>query len=67
MAEAGDIVAIMGIDCASGDTYSSEPKYCTLENIFVAKPGEETDGHLFAPAAVAHLLNGVGVSPYDRS
>jgi elongation factor G len=37
-AEAGDIVAIMGIDCASGDTYSSEPKYCTLENIFVAKP-----------------------------
>jgi elongation factor G len=37
-ASAGDIVAIMGIDCASGDTYSSEPKYCTLENIFVAKP-----------------------------
>jgi elongation factor G len=37
-ADAGDIVAIMGIDCASGDTYSSEPKYCTLENIFVAKP-----------------------------
>ena len=38
MAEAGDIVAIMGIDCASGDTYCSEPSYCTLENIFVAKP-----------------------------
>jgi len=37
-ASAGDIVAIMGIDCASGDTYSREPKYCTLENIFVAKP-----------------------------
>ena len=37
-AEAGDIVAIMGIDCASGDTYASEPKYCTLENMFVAKP-----------------------------
>ena len=37
-AEAGDIVAIMGIDCASGDTYCSEPKYCTLENIFVADP-----------------------------
>ena len=35
---AGDIVAIMGIDCASGDTYSSDPKYCTLENIFVADP-----------------------------
>ncbi|MEM9353626.1 MAG: elongation factor G [Planctomycetota bacterium] len=37
-AEAGDIVAIMGIDCASGDTYCAEPKYCTLENIFVADP-----------------------------
>ena len=36
--EAGDIVAIMGIDCASGDTYCDEPKYCSLENIFVAEP-----------------------------
>jgi elongation factor G len=38
MAEAGDIIAIMGIDCASGDTYCSEMNLCTLENIFVAKP-----------------------------
>ncbi len=37
-ASAGDIVAIMGIDCASGDTYASEPKYCTLESIFVPDP-----------------------------
>jgi elongation factor G len=37
-AEAGDIVAIMGIDCASGETYCSEPKYCTLESMFVPKP-----------------------------
>ncbi len=37
-ASAGDIVAIMGIDCASGDTYCSKAKYCTLENIFVADP-----------------------------
>ena len=37
-ASAGDIVAIMGIDCASGDTYCSESNYCTLENIFVADP-----------------------------
>ena len=38
VAEAGDIVAIMGIDCASGDTYAAEPKYCTLESMFIAKP-----------------------------
>ena len=40
-AEAGDIVAIMGIDCASGDTYASEPKYCTLENMFVRRAGHQ--------------------------
>lgn len=37
-ASAGDIVAIMGIDCASGDTYAEQPKYCTLENMFVPEP-----------------------------
>ena len=37
-ASAGDIVAIMGIDCASGDTYASEPKMCTLESMFIAEP-----------------------------
>jgi elongation factor G len=37
-AGAGDIIAIMGIDCASGDTYAAEPKYCTLENMFVPEP-----------------------------
>ena len=37
-AEAGDIVAIMGIDCASGDTYAAQPKFCTLENMFVPEP-----------------------------
>ncbi len=35
---AGDIVAVMGIDCASGDTYAATPKLCTLENIFVPDP-----------------------------
>lgn len=28
----------MGIDCASGDTYSSERNYCTLESMFVPDP-----------------------------
>jgi elongation factor G len=37
-AEAGDIVAVMGVDAASGDTYSNEPKYCTLESMFVPEP-----------------------------
>lgn len=37
-ASAGDIVAIMGIDCASGDTYAANPKMCTLENMFVPEP-----------------------------
>lgn len=34
----GDIVAIMGIDCASGDTYATERDYCTLESMFVPDP-----------------------------
>lgn len=35
---AGDIVAVLGVDCASGDTYSSEYPYCTLQSMFVAEP-----------------------------
>ena len=34
-ASAGDIVAVMGIDCASGETYATERGYCTLESMFV--------------------------------
>jgi elongation factor G len=37
-AAAGDIVAVMGIDCASGDTYAAQAKYCTLESMFVPEP-----------------------------
>lgn len=37
-ASAGDIVAIMGIDCASGDTYSEDRGYCSLESMFVPEP-----------------------------
>ncbi|MEL7496631.1 MAG: elongation factor G [Planctomycetota bacterium] len=35
---AGDIVAVMGIDCASGETYSDSDKFCSLENMFVPEP-----------------------------
>ncbi len=37
-AAAGDIVAVLGVDCASGDTYAAERKYCTLESMFVPEP-----------------------------
>jgi elongation factor G len=37
-ASAGDIVAVIGIDAASGDTYATEHKYCTLESMFIAEP-----------------------------
>ncbi len=37
-AQAGDIVAVMGIDCASGDTYATQPGYCSLESMFVPEP-----------------------------
>ncbi len=37
-AGAGDIVAVMGIDCATGDTYCSEDVDYALESIFAAEP-----------------------------
>ncbi|MDV6031171.1 MAG: elongation factor G [Phycisphaera sp. RhM] len=35
---AGDIVAVTGIDSASGDTYGVERDQCTLESMFVPDP-----------------------------
>ena len=38
-AAAGDIVAVLGVDSASGDTYASQyPKYCTLQSMYVPEP-----------------------------
>ncbi len=37
-AHAGDIVAVLGLDSASGDTYCSQYPYCTLESMFVPEP-----------------------------
>jgi elongation factor G len=37
-AYAGEIVAVLGVDSASGDTYASEPKLCTLQKMYVPDP-----------------------------
>jgi elongation factor G len=37
-AVAGDIVAVLGVDSVSGDTYASEYPYCTLESMYVPEP-----------------------------
>ncbi|MFI5460359.1 MAG: elongation factor G [Isosphaerales bacterium] len=37
-ASAGDIVAVMGIECATGDTYCTEGADLSLESIYAAKP-----------------------------
>src|SRR5271165_5641290 len=37
-ASAGDIVAVMGVECATGDTYCSEGTNVSLESIYAAKP-----------------------------
>ncbi|MEP0855855.1 elongation factor G [Trichocoleus sp. DQ-U1] len=37
-AAAGDIVALLGVDCASGDTFCSEGTNLSLEGIFVPEP-----------------------------
>jgi elongation factor G len=34
----GDIVALVGIDCASGDTYCSPKTNCSLESIYAPEP-----------------------------
>ncbi len=37
-ASAGDIIAVVGVDCASGDTYCDSAVKYSLENIHVAEP-----------------------------
>jgi elongation factor G len=37
-AEAGDIVALFGIDCASGDTFTDGKSKLTMESMFVPNP-----------------------------
>ncbi len=37
-AVAGEIVAVLGLDCNSGDTYASRYPYCTLQKMHVPEP-----------------------------
>ena len=37
-ASAGDIVAVLGVDSVSGDTYCSQYPYCTLQSMYVPEP-----------------------------
>jgi elongation factor G len=37
-ASAGDIVAVMGVECATGDTYCEEGTNLSLESIYAAEP-----------------------------
>lgn len=37
-ATAGDIIAVVGVDCASGDTFLGDGVELSLENIYVAEP-----------------------------
>lgn len=37
-ASAGDIVAMVGVDCASGDTYCDDSLNVSMENIYVPEP-----------------------------
>ncbi len=37
-AMAGDIVAVLGVDSISGDTYAPEPRFCTLQRMHVPEP-----------------------------
>ncbi|HLX78743.1 MAG TPA: EF-Tu/IF-2/RF-3 family GTPase, partial [Acidimicrobiales bacterium] len=38
VAEAGDIIAVVGVDCASGDTFCGDGVNVALESIFVPEP-----------------------------
>jgi elongation factor G len=38
VAEAGDIVAIIGVDCATGETFCPDRDYCSMESMFVPEP-----------------------------
>lgn len=54
--------ALTGASLVDG-TVHTDSREVRTGDIFVAKPGEETDGHLFAPAAVA---NGAAVIIVER-
>ena len=73
-ASAGDIVAVMGVDGASGDTYAAQPRFCTLESIFVpepvikiaVRPRNRADADRLGKALAPLPKRGPDVSRHDR-
>ena len=63
VAEAGDIVAMVGVDCASGDTFCGGDARVACESIFVPDPvislavkGKDNDAHMRMSKALSRFM-----------
>ena len=65
-AEAGDIVAIMGIDCASGDTYASEHEVLLAGEHVHSQAGHQGLGHARQPGRCRQDEQGPAAVPQGR-
>ncbi len=65
-AEAGDIVAIMGIDCASGDTYCSEPNYLHARKHLRRQAGDQDVDHADVARQLGSAGQGLAAIPQGR-
>ena len=65
-AEAGDIVAIMGIDCASGDTYASETEVLLAGKHVRSRAGHQGRRHARQPGRRRQDEQGPAALPQGR-
>ena len=63
VAEAGDIIAMIGIDCASGDTFCRPGTHVACESIFAPEPvislavkGKDNDAHVKMSKALTRFM-----------